>query len=312
VLPGPYRTSILNPLDIPHTYIQDTCQYLRNKWSSANSAPGTVIMVIMFHSITNKAVTSPDQISEYNFRLLMDALHDKGFQAITTTKLLAFMESNVKIPEHSVLLVVDDRKPSTYYDAWFRGYWEKWGWPVVNAWISTDLSTADLWQQQVDLENEGWVDHQAHGFQHFPIVSDSSDDYIMQELQKPIEAFQEHFNKVPIAFIWPGGNFTSHAVVLARQSGYRLGFTINPRGPLMYDWVPLTDTFDDQRPSWWVDGTMNAPLLVLPRYWDTDAIIHLDEVMQIGQESAAYAQANKSTELDYYDIVCSPAYGALP
>jgi hypothetical protein len=270
-------------------------------------------MVIMFHSITNKAVTSPDQISEYNFRLLMDALHDKGFQAITTTQMLAFMESNVKIPEHSVLLVVDDRKPSTYYDAWFRGYWEKWGWPVVNAWLSTDLSTADLWQQQVDLENEGWVDHQAHGFQHFPIVSDSSDDYIMQELQKPIEAFQEHFNKVPIAFFWPGGNFTPHAVQMARQFGYRLGFTDNARGPLMFNWIPLGDeTTPVHPPSWIPEGPVNDPLMVLPRYWDTDAIIHLEQVMQIGQEAAAYAQANQSTELDYYDIVCSPAYGPIP
>jgi hypothetical protein len=52
--------------------------------------------------------------------------------------------------------------------------------------------------------------------------------------------------------------------------------------------------------------------MVLPRYWDTDAIIHLDEVVQIGQDAAAYALANKSTELDYYDIVCSSTYGPIP
>ncbi len=72
-LPGPYQTALLNPLDTPHTYIQDTCQYLHDKWSSANSAPGTVVMVIMFHIITNAAITNPNQISEYNFRQLMKA-----------------------------------------------------------------------------------------------------------------------------------------------------------------------------------------------------------------------------------------------
>jgi hypothetical protein len=176
----------------------------------------------MFHSITNKTVSSPDQISEYNFRQLMNALHEKGFQAITTTQLLDFMETNAKIPPRSVLLVVDDRRTAIYYDAWFRQYWEEWGWPVVNAWISTDLSTTDLWQQQVNLENEGWVDHQAHGFQHFAIEPASTEAYIQQELQKPIEAFQKHFNKKPLAIIWPGGGFTPHAVELARQLGYRL------------------------------------------------------------------------------------------
>jgi hypothetical protein len=51
--------------------------------------------------------------------------------------------------------------------------------------------------------------------------------------------------------------------------------------------------------------------MVLPRYWDTDAVIHLDEVIQIGQEAAAYAESNKATELEYYDIVCAPGYGPI-
>jgi hypothetical protein len=38
----------------------------------------------------------------------------------------------------------------------------------------------------------------------------------------------------------------------------------------------------------------------------------MDDVVQIGQQAATYAEANKSTELDYYDIVCSPTYGSLP
>ena len=269
-------------------------------------------MVIMFHSITRDAVTSSDQISEYYLRQLMNALHDKGFQAITTTQLLDFMEANAKIPERSVLIIVDDRRTSEYYNAWFREYWEKWSWPVVNAWISTDLSTADLWQQQVDLENEGWVDHQAHGFQHIAIRPDSSDDYIMQELQKPIELFQKYFHKTPIAFIWPGGRITPHAVGMARNLGYQLGFTDNPRGPVMFNWVPLSDAFDPQRPNWDAEGPANDPLLVLPRYWDTDAIIHIPQVLQVGQEAAAYAAGNKATELEYYDIVCAQHYGPIP
>jgi len=312
-LPAPYESSLLNALDTPHRYITEPCQFLHDQWSSKNSPPGTVVMTIMFHSITDKAVTSFDQISSYNFRVLMDALHAKGFQAITTAQLLAFMETNAKIPARSVLLVVDDRRTYTYFDVWFREYWQKWGWPVVNAWISTDLSGPALWQQQVDLQNEGWVDHQAHGYQHMPSIGpDSNDVYILQELQKPIEAFQAHFHIKPLAFIWPGGGFTPQAVDYARQLGYRLGFTTNPRGPVMFNWVPLSDVKDPQRSTWIPEGPVKDPLMVLPRYWDTDAIIHLDEVIQIGQASAAYLEQNKPAELDYYDIVCAPKLGPLP
>ena len=311
-LPGPYQTTLLNPLDTPHTYIQSACRYLQDKWSSANSAPGTLVMVIMFHNITNAALTNPNQISEFNFRQLMKSLHQNGFQAITTLQLDGFLEHNSKIPERSVLLVADDKHAAAYFNAFFRPYWLDYGWPVVNAWISDDLTTADNWKQQEELNAEGWLDYEAHGVVSDPITRDSTDEYILGELNGPMNVFQAHFNKTPVAFIWPGGGFTPHAVALARQSGYRLGFTTNPRGPLMYDWIPLADTGDPKRDTWIPEGPVNDPLMVLPRYWDTDAAIHLKEVIQIGQEAGAYAQANKPAELSYFSSVCTSTFGAIP
>ncbi len=157
------------------------------------------------------------------------------------------------------------------------------------------------------------MDHQAHGVVHnIPMGPDSTDEYIYGELQGSIDAMQQNFNKTPLAIIWPGGGFAERPVEVAREVGYRLGFTINPSGPLMYNWVPLSDEKDPRRPSWMPEGGMDDPLLVLPRYWDTDAITHIAEVLQMGQEAAAYAEADQAVELDYYDIVCFPMYGPLP
>jgi hypothetical protein len=312
-LPLPYRNNDLTPYGTPHTYIRDACQYLHDKWSSTNSPPGTVILAIMFHSVTNKPITSSDQISEYDFRLLMNALHDNGFQAITMTQAADFMETNAPIPPRAVLLVVDDRKNPIYYDLLFRQYWEEWGWPVVNAWVSAFGGSDPYIGGNAELEAEGWVDHQAHGFQHMPQMGPNSDEaYIQQELGKPLDVFQEYFHKKPQAIIWPGGGFSVRTAEVARELGYRLGFTINPRGPLMFNWVPLADVDDPMRPSWYTEGPVGDPLMTLPRYWDTDAITHLDEVMQIGDESAAYAEQNRSTELEYYDILCKSTLGPLP
>lgn len=276
------------------------------------AAPGTVVMVIMFHSVTGDIVTSPNQISETDFRWLMQSLHDNGFEAIRTEQLAEFMESNAYIPPRSVLLTADDRHEKGYYDTLFRQYWQEWSWPVVNAWISTDFSSPDLWQQQVDLHHEGWVDYQAHGVIHnVPMGSYSSDAYIYGELQGSMDRFLEYFDKRPIAIIWPGGGFAERPVEIARELGYLLGFTVNPRGPLMYNWVPLADSLDPNRPYWLPEGGMDDPLLVLPRYWDTDAIQHMDEVIQMGQDAAAYAESQRLYELDYYEIVCSSTHGPL-
>ncbi len=316
-----FTTNVLNPADTPHTYIQDSCEYLKEKWSSQNSPPGTIVMVIMIHGIDKSApLPQPYDILERDFDKMMNDLHDAGFQAIYTQELLGFLETNAKIPQRSVLLIQDDRHSEQDALEHFLPYYQKWGWPFVRAFISSpsndnapfNSTTGNLWKDQADLAAQGWLDLQAHGVQHFAITAESSDAYILGELQGSMDAFKEHFNTVPIAFIWPGGGFTPHAVQLARQVGYKLGFTDVPRGPLMYNWIPLADQQDPTRPAYLPEGPVNDPLMVLPRYWDTDARAHIDTVRLIGNGAAAYAEQQKPNEIAYYNIVCAPNYGPLP
>src|SRR5690606_38636746 len=51
VWPGTFQTPLLNPLDKPHTYNNETCRYLRNKWNPSNAEPGTVVMVLLIKNI---------------------------------------------------------------------------------------------------------------------------------------------------------------------------------------------------------------------------------------------------------------------
>jgi peptidoglycan/xylan/chitin deacetylase (PgdA/CDA1 family) len=162
------------------------------------------------------------------------------------------------------------------------------------------------------LAQTGWVDHQAHGVVHnIPATDEVDDEYLINELYGSIEAIERHFDKTPMAYIWPGGSFTPRAVRVARQAGYKVGFTVNPRGPLMYNWIPLADEYNPKRPTYLAEGKLNDPLMVLPRYWSTDAIWHIDKVIQMGEAAAAAAQENRSLELEYYDIVCKDVTGDL-
>lgn len=311
-LPDSFTTTLLNPLDTPHSYIQDTCQTLKSKWDPNNAAPGTVVMPIMIHGISKGDPGKPQDMSVAEFKKLMNDLKDQGFTAINTQQLFDFLDHNAKIPQRSVLLLQDDRHTAQNFNEIFRPYWEKWNWPVVNAWINAGDDTGRIYlPENVALSNEGWVDYQSHGVMHQPIELGSSDDFIHSELYGSMAAMQTNFNKTPLAYIWAGGGFTPKSVKVARQAGYKLGFTINPRGPLMFNWIPLTDQEDPMRPSYIPEGPANDPLLTLPRYWNTDARAHLDTVRNIGDEAAVYAEKIKATELEYYDILCAPTYGAL-
>jgi hypothetical protein len=312
-LPSTFVASQLNPLDIPHTYLEDTCQYLHDKWNSSNAEPGTVVIVIMFHGITQERAERVHDISKQDFKQLMEDLKEQGFEAINATQLADFLDHNAKIPPRSVMLIVDDRHRAESFNEHFRPFYEKWGWQVVNGWISAFGAQDAFLPENVTLAQEGWVDYQSHGFIHNENMTDSStDDFLRQELEGSKENLQAQFNKTPVAIIWPGGNFGIRPVQAARQYGYRIGFTINPRGPIMYNWIPLADQQDPARPIYLPEGYVNDPRMVLPRYWPNQVQANLDVVRNIGKDAAAYAEQNKATELEYYDIMCAPTMGVIP
>lgn len=313
-LPGTYQTSLLKAEDLPRTYLADNCQYLQNKWNPNNSTPGTVVMTIMFHGIVKDAVSNdPKNITVNDFKKLMNDLFEMGFQAINMQQMADFMYSNARIPQRSLLLIQDDRKYKENFNEHFRPYWDQWGWPVVNSWISGFGGDDAVLAENVNLSREGWIDYQAHGYIHnVPITNSSTDDFITAEMQGSITNIQTYFNKTPIAYIWPGGGFSARSVELAPQFGYKLGFTVNQRGPVMYNWVPQADSVNQSNTLAIPETPAKNPLMTLPRYWDANARGELDNVRQIGQQAALYEDQNKATELEYYDIVCAPAYGPIP
>jgi hypothetical protein len=313
-LPSVYTTNVLNPLDTPHTYIDDTCQYLQDKWNPQNAQPGTIVMVIMLHSINRAGVDDPNDITMADFNKMMNALKEQNFEAINATQLAGFLDHNARIPQRSVLLIQDDRHYAENFDQHFRPYWEQWGWPVVTGWISFEDGIRNIvLEENIALSSEGWVDYQSHGYIHnIPMGDSSTDEYIRSEFQGSMNDLQQNFNKTPVAIIWPGGGFGVRPAQIGREFGYRMGFTVNPRGPLMYNWIPLADYADPGRPSFLPEGPVGDPRMTLPRYWPNQVLPNIDVVRNMGNEAAAYAEQNKAIELEYYDIVCTPGFGPIP
>ena len=80
----------------------------------------------------------------------------------------------------------------------------------------------------------------------------------------------------------------------------------------MYNWIPLADELDPARPVFIPEGKIEDPLMTLPRYYPSEALVEIDNVRAISKQATAYAEANKQTEMDYYNIVCAPTYGQIP
>lgn len=312
-LPETFQTELLNPLDTPHTYTEETCRYLRNKWHPLNAQPGTVVMVIMVKDINRGTADLPESIRLREFMDLMEQLKVQGFEAINTTQLQAFMERNIEIPPRSVLLIQDGNQTEDYYEKNFREYLQIWGWGVTNAWVSERDLDANMLDDNVYLENTGFVDHQARGVTSDAVLTDDiAKTIIARELQGSLTGFANIYGKTPNSIIWPNGGFGIRPVEAARQLRFKLGFTQNPRGPFMYNWVPLADVVDPERPNLIPEGSINDPLMTLPVYPATEAFTAIDIVRNIGNAAAEYAMANKEIEHEYYEIVCSEEFGPMP
>jgi len=277
-------------------YIQKPCEYLEKRWGEGKSTPGTIVVPIMFHSVAKvgREIMDSTTISTGYFEYFMKKAKELGFSTITMDELIGFIENNEKIPERSMILILDDRRPGV--TELFMPYLEANDWTLTLGWITTDNTTESLWLRMEKLADSGLLDVQSHGHDHIYIQDYTPLEEVEEEIYKPIKVIQAHFGSIPSAIIWPGGNFTAQSVSIAQEAGLKLGFTIYPRGPLMFNWIPQGDE----------ELAVGDPLMVLPRYWSTAADVALNQAIVISEDAKQYAERVKADELLYFETYCQP------
>lgn len=294
-----FTTKLIRPGIAPQTYIPDPCAFLKKRWSPGGSPPGTVVIPVMFHGIreSGKPVSDNVTITEEQFRDFVQYAKYLGFQTITTEQLIQFLEENASIPARSMMMIVDDRRPGTV-ETYFLPVLKENHWTVTLGWIIGDTDEA-LWKRMETMAATGLLDVQSHGYLHRYILPEMKEDEVREEITASIPILEEHFGQRPVAFIWPGGNYTPFAVQVAREAGFKLGFTANSNGPLMFNWIPLGEA----------EQAIGDPLMVLPRGWSTALGVNLDWAVQVGKQVREAAIKSYPDEAAYYRTYCG---GELP
>ena len=281
----------------PVAYIDDACEYLRLRWDLDNAAPGTIIVPIMYHRVREKP--GERGVNEAYFKQTMRKAHELGFQTITAEQAADFLERNAKIPPRSLMLFVDDRRVPVI-NKHFMPFLKRYDWTVISAWIIANTDERPgLWERIEAAYQTGHVDVQSHGLRHLYMIPGTPKKKIREELYGPFPYFEEHFGYRPVAFIWPGGNYTPYAVRVAREAGYRIGFTIFPNGPVMFNWIPLQKA----------ERKVGDPLLLLPRYHANSVKEQLPIAVEMGEKAKAQALAHYPQEAAWYREHCG---GELP
>lgn len=301
-LPPPFTTTVLYQSVQPTAYITDTCAYLRQRWDPDGSPPGAIVVPVMYHSIGARANRGGGDTWTPTPYLLqtMEAAQKLGFETVTAAQVVDFLEHNARVPARSLLLIVDDRRLGGV-EGPMVPILKANHWTVTLGWITgAPGNRPDLWERLRRLQELGLVDVQAHGLHHLYMLPSTPEQAIQDEISGLLPIFERELGQRPVAFIWPGGNYTPTAARIAREAGYRLAFTVHSRGPLMYNWIPLGPP----------ERALNDPLMVLPRYWGYPGMIEqLARAVAIAEQARQHALASYPQEAAYYQQHCG---GELP
>jgi len=302
--PPTFQTDTLYRGIEPVNYLQNTCQYLYDRWHPDHASPGTVVVPIMYHGIRKAGGSVQDNITvtQKYFEETMQHARELGYETITMQQLEKFLQHNAYIPPLSMLLIIDDRRLGTVREHFLPVLAEN-HWTLTMAYI-TGVINQQEWRQVKEVLATGLVEIQAHGYLHNGetyFTEYTPEEIIHTEIYGPIDAFEENLGYRPTAFIFPGGDFTPRSVEVVREAGYQLGFTIHARGPIMFNWIPQGEK----------ERTIGEPLLTLPRYWSTSAYDSLDSALELGRAAAAFAGKQRMSELSWYSNYCGD-YPPIP
>ncbi len=283
------------------SYIQDECDYLALRWEPNNASPGTIVAPIMFHSIRpdGEELADPSFIHLGTFKRIVEYAKFLGFETITSEELIGFLYENKAIPPLSMLLILDDRKPGTAED-YFLPYLREYDWTATLAWLVGD-SREWLWEWIENLNESGYFDIQSHGYQHIYLTEETNYEDTFEEISGNIPAFEERFGQRPIAYIWPGGNYTKIGIEIARELDYQIGFTVHSRGAIQFNSIPQGEQ----------EIAFADPLMTLPRFWSSAALLNLDQALQSSQAAKDFAIQNYELEAEWYQANCGGVLAPL-
>ena len=181
------------------------------------------VLVLNYHMVNSMFISLAIEPEDFDWQ--MKYLVDHGYHSISIDELYAFMEGQGSLPDRPVLITFDDGYVDNYTNAYpiLKKYNLKATIFIVTGFVSKRKGYL-TWDQLREMEKNG-VMAQSHTVTHAPLP-ELPDDRIREELvesKRQAEAELGH----PVEFIaYPTGVHDLHIVGIAKDAGYKGGFTV--------------------------------------------------------------------------------------
>ena len=181
------------------------------------------VLVLNYNMVNSMFISLAIEPEDFDWQ--MKYLVDHGYHSISIDELYAFMEGQGTLPDRPVLITFDDGYVDNYTNAYpiLKKYNLKATIFIVTGFVSKRKGYL-TWDQLREMEKNG-VMAQSHTVTHAPLP-ELPDDRIREELvesKRQAEAELGH----PVEFIaYPTGVHDLHIVGIAKEAGYKGGFTV--------------------------------------------------------------------------------------
>ena len=181
------------------------------------------VLVLNYHMVNRMFISLAIDPEDFDWQ--MKYLVDHGYHTISPDELYAFLEGKGTLPDRPVLITFDDGYVDNYTNAYpiLKKYNLKATIFMVTGFVSERKGYL-TWDQLREMEQHG-ITAQSHTVTHAPLP-ELSDERIREELivsKQQAEAELGH----PIEFIaYPTGAHDLHIVGIAKEAGYKGGFTV--------------------------------------------------------------------------------------
>jgi len=214
----------------------------------------TTLDILMYHHISD-AAGSNTIISAERFEEHLKALTDAGYNTVSVSDIIDFVEKGTALPEKALLLTFDDGYQSNYDYAFpiLQKYNMKALVSPIGISMGTDKYRAtnitDLpyfgWDEAREMEKSGIFEIGAHTYDMhlYPpaepdpetcrqgvlqLADETEEEYITAlryDIEKFIEIYKENMGTTPTAFAFPYGKNEKLAEALLAEYGYKITFT---------------------------------------------------------------------------------------
>ena len=181
------------------------------------------VLVLNYHMVNSMFISLAVEPEDFDWQ--MKYLVDHGYHTISIDELYDFLAGQGTLPDRPVLITFDDGYVDNYTNAYpiLKKYNLKATIFIVTGFVSKRRGYL-TWDQLREMEKNG-IMAQSHTVTHAPLP-ELSDERIREELVESKRQAETELGH-PVEFIaYPTGVHDLHIVGIAKEAGYKGGFTV--------------------------------------------------------------------------------------